>query len=438
MIKGTVLNLVAVVFSQGSTMIVNIIIARILMQQVFGEYAMVQNTLLTASTLSQLATGNTAVKHVAEYRHNNPEKTGRVIGLCSLVATSMAALVVLMFALGAPWLATSMLHAPQLSTAIMLGLGYLFFSAINGYQTGVLAGFEAYGSLARAGILSGIAALTAIPLGAWIGGLHGALIGLSISSFIRCAIHNVLLKKECHAQNVRVSYRGILKNEKDIITGFALPIALSQCYSPPMIWLANSLLVRQPGGYGEMAIFSAANTIRMLVLFLPGVMNSVGLSVLSNEKGTGDVASYQKVFIHNVLNIFLVSLAAILVLGFSGKTILQMFGKEFRAGNAILWLLLVSSLFEALTNGLYQYIQARAVIWGQFVGILVPREGFLVFMAFMLVPVYGGGGLAGAYACSTFLGLILHTLFVAYLFKGERTKRNSLAGEEGVASGSLK
>jgi O-antigen/teichoic acid export membrane protein len=47
LIKGTALNLIAVAFNQGSTLIVNIIVARILMKQSFGEYAMVQSTLLT-------------------------------------------------------------------------------------------------------------------------------------------------------------------------------------------------------------------------------------------------------------------------------------------------------------------------------------------------------------------------------------------------------
>jgi hypothetical protein len=41
LIKGTALNFLAVAFNQGSTLIVNIIVARILMKQSFGEYAMV-------------------------------------------------------------------------------------------------------------------------------------------------------------------------------------------------------------------------------------------------------------------------------------------------------------------------------------------------------------------------------------------------------------
>ena len=67
LIKGTALNLIAVAFNQSSTLIVNIIVARILMRQTFVEYTMVQSTLLTMAALSQLATGYTASKYIAEH-----------------------------------------------------------------------------------------------------------------------------------------------------------------------------------------------------------------------------------------------------------------------------------------------------------------------------------------------------------------------------------
>lgn len=417
MVKGSVLNLVAVVFSQGSTLIVNIIVARILMQQIFGEYAMVQNTLLTAATLAQLATGNTALKHVAEYRHNNPEKAGRVIGLCAIVSTSMAALMVILLAVTSPWLAGGMLQAPHLSTSFLLGAGFLFFSAVNGYQTGTLSGMEAYGCLAKAGILSGIVAITAIPVGALLGGLNGTLIGLSSSALLRYVIHYFWLQRVCREQGIVPRYRGVMSQEKVLILRFALPIAISQCFSLPMLWLANSLLVRQPGGYGEMALYSAANTIRSIVLFLPSVMSSVGLSVLSNEISKGDMSHYHRVFKANVFYIFLISLFGVLFVGLLGPSILQLFGKEFRTGELILWLLLISSVFESLTVALYQYVLANTQIWVQFLGIVVPREIFLVIVTYFLVKTHGGTGLAIAYVSSTFIGLLLHVLLVARIFK---------------------
>ncbi len=417
LIKGTVLNLLAVAFNQGSTLIVNIVVARILMKQSFGEYAMVQSTLLTVAALSQLATGYTASKYIAEYRSSDPEKAGRIMGLCALVSALMAGVGTIALIAIAPWLADAVLKAPHLSFALMLGSGFLFFSTINGYQMGALSGLEAYGGLAKAGVASGTVAVATISLGAWWGGLNGTLIGLSVTAFVRCAIHNRWLRLESRVLGIKPQYGRNLSREKAVVLKFARPAAIAGCYMTPMIWLANSFLVRQPGGYGEMALYSAANNLRILVLFLPNVMNSVGLSVLNNEKAKGDINHYNRVFRYNVLYIFLVSLGGLLIIGVFGRPMLQLFGKDFGAGHFLLWLLLVASLFESLSIALYQYVQSQAKMWPAFFGITVPREAFLVVAAYFLVQSYGGTGLAAACLGSTILGLIFHFSLVAMLYR---------------------
>lgn len=427
LIKGTALNFVAVAFNQGSTLIVNIIVARILMKQGFGEYAMVQSTLLTVATLSQLATGYTASKYIAEYRSSDPERAGRIMGLCALVSALMAGVGAFLLIAMAPWLAGTMLKAPHLALALMMGSGFLFFSSINGYQTGALSGLEAYGSLAKAGVASGIVAAVAISLGAWWGGLNGTIIGLSISAFVRCAIHSGWLRLESRVQGIKPQYHASLSQEKAVLRNFALPAALAGYYSMPMIWLAYSFLVRQPGGYGEMALYSAAYNIRILVLFLPNVLNNVGMSVLNYEKAKGDVNHYHRVFRSNVFYIVLVSLGGVLVVGAFGRPILHLFGKDFRAGYNLLWLLLIASLFEGTSIALYQYMQSKAKIWLSFFSINVPREALLVVAAYFLVQPYGGAGLAAAYLGSTILGLIFHFSLVAMLYRKERKVLGSFA-----------
>jgi O-antigen/teichoic acid export membrane protein len=413
------MNLIAVAFNQGSTLLASIIVARILMKQGFGEYAMVQTTLVTLASLSQLAAGYTAAKYIAEYRSVDPERAGRIMGLCTLVSASMAGVGTLLLVTIAPWIAGTVLKAPHLGIALIIGSGFLFFSAINGYQTGALSGLEAYRGLAKAGVTSGIVAVAAISLGAWWGGLNGAIVGLSVSAIVRCIIHNRWLWIEIRAQGIKPQYRGSLSQEKTIIFKFALPAAIAGYYSMPMIWLANAFLARQPGGYGEMALYTAANNLRILVLFLPNVMNSVGLSVLNNKKAEGDINQYHRVFRSNVLYIFLVSLGGLFVVGVFGRPALQLFGRDFEAGYFLLWLLLISTIFEGLSIALYQFIQSQAKIGLSFFSINVPREAVLVVTAYYLVQSYGGVGLATAYLGSTFLGLVLHFCLVAFLYRKE-------------------
>lgn len=415
MVKGTVLNIVAVCFNQGSTLIANIILARILMKHTFGEYTMVQSTLLTASVLSQLALGYTASKYIAEFRSQSPNKAGQVMGLCIFASCIMAIVGTFLLFWGAPWLAGTVLQAPHLAITLRIGAGFLFFSAINGYQTGALAGLESYSGLAKAGMASGIVAVLSISFAAYIGGLNGALFGLSFSALLRAIFHNRELQSECAEQRIKPQYRLNELKENSIITKFALPAAVIGCYTMPMIWLANSILIRQPGGYGEMALFSAANNIRIFVLFLPNVMNSVGLSILNNEKAKGDPESYIRLYKTNILYIFIVSLSGAVIMGLLGRPVLLLFGKQFEDARNIYLILLVVSLFDCLSMALHQYIQSHAKIWQAFFFINIPREGSLFLATYYLAPSFGGIGLATAYMGSTLLGFILSIGLIAAL-----------------------
>jgi O-antigen/teichoic acid export membrane protein len=419
LLRGTALNLVATIFNQGSTFIVNIFLARILAQQGFGEYAMVQSTLLTISILSQVAIGNTVLKYTAELRHSDPQRAGRIMGLCGSVSIIMAGVGTLLLLVLAPWLASHVLKVENLITPLMMGAGYLFFSTISGYQTGVLSGLEAYRSLAIAGVVNGIVYTIVISLGAWWGGLNGAFTGLSISALVFFTIQGRLLCLENRVHGIKPQYRSNVMSEKVMILNFILPIAIAQFYSPPMIWLAKSFLVSQPGGYKEMALYSAASNLQSLVLFLPGVIQNVGLAILNNEAAKGNITQQQRVFRYNVLYIFLISLGVSLVIGFFGRPILLLFGKSFETGKTILWILLISGVFQALTAALYQYVLTKSKLWHQFIGIVVPREAFLVAMTYYLVGYYGGFGMAVAYLGSAILGLVLHLILIAILYKQE-------------------
>jgi O-antigen/teichoic acid export membrane protein len=414
LIKGTALNLIAVAFNQGSTLIVNILVARILMKQSFGEYAMVQSTLLTMAALSQLATGYTASKYIAEYRSTDPERAGRIMGLCALVSALMASVGTILFIPIAPWLAGTMLKASHLAITLMIGSGFLFFSTINGYQTGALAGLEAYGALAKAGVVSGIVAVVAISLGAWWGGVNGTLIGLSMNAFVRCAIHNRWLQLESRAQGIEPQYRGV-RREKAVIFRFALPASIAGYYAMPMIWLGNSFLVSQPGGYGEMALYAAAMNIGRLVIFVPVVMNSVVSSILNHVKGSGNRQQYDHLYRFNVIFVFSTTLVVALILGFFGDTILGMFGRSFSTATDILIIILASSVFEATTGSLYQRIQNHGKIWLSFIFINLPIGPVFLILAFFLVPKLGALGLGIANIIMTMLSLLGTGLIAWYI-----------------------
>jgi O-antigen/teichoic acid export membrane protein len=402
---GTIWNLIATLLNQGSIFAVNVIVARILGIHAFGEYSIIVGTLVTAAVLVQLSMGYTSTKYVSEYRSIDKEKTGRIIGLCMMLSIGTATIGVILILPASTFICTFFMKAAHLSTALMIGTGYLFFAAVNGFQVGVYAGLEGYHNLAKAAIISGVITVSGIAFGAIYFQLIGALIGLSATAMIRCLLHSYWLHKLLKMNSIVVRYRGLTR-ERNIFRTFALPAALSGYITLPALWLGNTILIRQQGGFEKLALYNAAFSFRMAVMFIPVVVNNVGMTIMNNYKGKGDAIMYWKTFRLNLAVSASSVVCVALVLIMEGPAILNLFGKEFGNAFPVLRILLLATLFEGLSMSIYQIIQSHAKLWCSLVFIAIPYCTFFVVLAYYLSPRYGAVGLAIAYAAGWSVNLI--------------------------------
>ena len=394
--RGIGWNVVSSVFTQGSVFLTNVVIANVLGRVVFGEFGMIQNTALIVAGMAQMATGVTATKYIAEFRSSDPGRAARILGLCSVVSLIAAFAATLVIALIASWLASSILKAPHLTRGIIISSAVIFFSVINGFQTGALAGLEGYGKLARAGIIQGIFYLSVCTLFAWLWELEGALGGLAVSFFLRWHIFNSALKQECAEQKFCANY-GNWWIERPLITKFMLPSAAIGLLSLPIVWLSNVLLVREPDGYSQMGIFSAAYSLRTMIIFLPSLMNNVGMSILNFQKGTQNERNYKKVFLANFALTQSVGLIVGVIVILLGPWLLRAFGKDFPEGYTVLLILVFSGIAEVLSTAIYQVIQSQERMWLSFFSINAPWCIGFILSAYIFIPVNLALGLAWAY-----------------------------------------
>ena len=408
---GVAWNLLGSFFNQGSTFAVNIIVANLLGRQVFGEYAMIQSTIVTLSNVAQLAVGYTTTKYVAEFRSADKAKTGRILGLCTVVSAATACVAALALSVGARWLAAETLQAPQLTSGLMIAAGVVLFTVMNGYQMGALAGLESYPALGVAGILSGSLYLGICALTAWAGGLNGVLAGLVASAVIQWGVLSWFLRRESARQMIAIDYRGVVQ-ERAILLKFALPAAIGGSSTMSALWLANTFLVRQPGGYEQMALYSAANNFRVIVLFLPNIVNNVGLSLLNNQKGLEDEGRYQKVFWVNLALTAGVAICGAAGVALLGPVVLGMFGRSFSEGYPVLLVLMLSTFPEALWYVLANSLASHDKFWLLLYTGILPRDACIALLAYLLSPSFGAMGVASGYAISWVASFILVMVLV--------------------------
>lgn len=397
-------NSVAAIATQGSTFVANLVIANFLGRNGFGEFSIVYTTVLAASGIAQVATGITATKYVAEFRDVEKDRAGRVLALCSLVSLVGGALATVLLISSAPWLAVHILSAPQVTNSLAIASGFVLFSAANGYQQGALAGFEGYRRLAQISIGVGVVHVVAVSLATYWWDLPGSVAAIVVSSGVRWLLFNIALRAEADRRGIVIVYRDAL-NERVILHRFAVPAAIAGLSTMPAVWLANVFLAQQPGGYGQVGLFTAANNLRNLLLFLPALTNNVGQALLNNQKGRRDQARYTKVFWANTAATAALLLAAAIVVAIFGKLLLGLYGLAFVEAYPVLMILVVAAILEGHAVAVYQVIQSQERMWLSLLTVSVPRDIAVIVIAYILIPTQGAAGLATAFATSWLLAL---------------------------------
>jgi hypothetical protein len=296
----------------------------------------------------------------------------------------------------------------------------VFFTVVNAYQMGALAGLESYREWAIANALLGPIQLGVCSLSAWLWGLQGAVFGLLATAAFRWLLLHLALRREATRQGIRVCYSGIWQ-ERIILFRFALPAALSSLSAAPAIWLGNTFLIRRGGGYSELALFSAALNLKNVVMFLPLLMNNVGMSLLNNHRNEHR-GVYRKIFWTNICLTTGAVLCGAAFVGALGKYLLRLYGKTFPEGEHILLILLCAAIVEAVGMGFYQMIQSEEKMWLSLLGVMLPRDIALTVAAYWLVPVYAGMGLSLAYLVAW---ILCSSIIISVVFRMGLTSKDS-------------
>ncbi len=341
--KGAFWSLIGAVISRGLTLVASIIVARIIGKEGFGELGIIQNTVGMFGVFAGFGMGMTATKHIAEFRETAPQKAGHIIALSSLVSIAAGGAMAIALYIYSPWLAASTLAAPHLTGLLRISALLLFLSAINGAQTGALAGFESFKAIARINILVGLLSFPVMVGCVLAGHLTGAVWGLTIIMGLNCVFNYRTLKTLSRENNIPPGYKGCFA-ELPILWRFSVPAILGGAMVIPVNWACNALLVNQPNGYAEMGILNAANQWFNALMFLPGILGQALLPILSERMAVKDTARSSRVMILAMkLNAGVAGSLALALAGLS-PLIMGLYGADFRAA----WPVLIVSLITAV------------------------------------------------------------------------------------------
>ena len=405
---------------------ISVVLARLMKPASYGQLGIVVGSIDLFVVFAGFGLGLTATKHIAEYRAQDPVRAGRVLVVSNAVALASGVLFTVLLLVMAPWLARHTLAAPQLTVPLRIGALTLLFSAMNGAQLGALYGFEAFQITARLQAITGVADIPLMLGGYYFGGLNGVLFGMAISRFLTWLLMGFAVRAEARRYGIPMSW-GDWKHEVRVLWEFSLPAALAGIMVVPVNWVCSAILVNQPRGYVDMGVYSAANQWYAALMFIPTMLGSALLPVLSERMGERDNDGSGKI----VKTMLKLNSAIVLPIGIAmsiaSPMIMRIYGTDYRQAWPTLVAVVWTAVIMGIINPIGDVIAASGRMW---LGLLMNAGWAAVYIVSTALLVrWGSLGLAS----SRLLAYVVHAIWTfAFAYYVLQRRRNLPPGEPRV------
>lgn len=396
--KGAFWSFVGTLIAQALRMAAGIVAVRLLGRAGYGELGMIYSTVETFGVFAGIGLGLTAIKHVAEWRTKEPFRAGHILALSFAVAIGSGAIVTFFVFLSAPVIVTRFLNAPSILAEFRLACLLLFLNTILGLQNGALSGFEAFKAISRVNLIRGLLSFPILIFCVWRFGLLGAILSETVICTICLGLNHAAMRRECGKANVTVTWRGCT-SEFPVLWRFSLPALLNSLLFAPVIWLCNTMLVQQPGGYDEMGLLGVGNQWRTFLMFLPSIFLQVTLPILASSSRAGEKESHDRVLLlTQSLSMSAVIPAGVLLM-FGSDLLMKLYGGAFSEGNIVLIGIVATVMIQSVGAVGGPMIQAQGRMWFGFLQNL-SWGALLIGLVWWLGPSMGAKSLAFGSAVS--------------------------------------
>jgi len=402
--RGAFWSVLGNVFYQGLNFITFIIIARYLGKTAFGEFGIINNTFLMFGEFSGIGLGLTATKYIAEFRYNDKENTGKIIGL-TLTFTFILGLIFSLIVYNFPeFISDKILNAPHLKYLLKISSSLILINALIGVLNGIFSGFEAFKEISLINASRGVLNLIFMITGVYTFHTVGLLIGYLFVSVITLLLSVILLNNIKKRENLTIFFFNFFKLFTTVFK-FSFPAFLSSVVVVISMWLANIIIVNLPNGYSELGQLNAALQFRGILMFLPAIILQVLLPVMVNSlMHQADEKDNSLLLYAQSLTVFLVlPIGCILI--FLSDFIPYIYGESFIGSGplfiGIVWSVMIMSLGMCIGT----YIQAKGKMWIGF-AINFSYSLMLVVITWLTSPFIGSKSIAFGSAISYFVATI--------------------------------
>ena len=400
---------VAAVGARVITVGCSFLLARMLGRTGFGEYGIVNSTAAAVGSLAGLGLGQTVTKYIAELKHIDPERAGRILALSTLVAAASAILYGVALFFFAPWLAERALAAPHLAGLLRISAATVALGVLNSVQSCSLSGCEAFAAASRVNIAGSLLQSLLVVLGAWRWGMPGAVTALACGTGATVLLTRLAVRRAWRPLALRLRWHGMTA-EWRVLVRYSLPTFLILLCLGPVNWATCAFLANRPDGYAELGIFNAAFQWQAALQFLAAILCTAAVPVMAEQLGAGEVQASQRVLRGMLTGVACVTLPAALALCAVSPWVMRGYGPAFAGGHWTMVMLVLAGAVSAVLTPVASAITASGRMWA----------GFLINTGWVAAMLVGGWCLvrwgAEGLAASRLLAAVIHLAIVLIVF----------------------
>ena len=396
-------------FAKGLALAAGIVVARFLGKEMYGEYGIIRNTLITIAIFSTFGLGYTATKYVAESKDNNYENIFSILYYTKNITLIVSGIMAIGLFVGAKFVAVQILEAPHLTIPLRITSVWIIFNAVTTTQIGVLAGFGSFKEMSRINIIVGITTFMSSFLFTYYWELTGALIALLLSQILNWYL-NYLLIIRVMPERVAILYKNRLLL-KDILN-FSLPIVMQEGIDSLHVWIVSLLLIKF-ASYAEFGMYSAAIQWFAIINFIPSILRSVFLKHFSSSQN--NYLKHNSILKKALLINFISVATLIILIYFLSNKIVLIYGASFSGLDRLIRTAVFISLLTSLSGVYIQAFFSKGKNWLVFI-VTALRDIGMIALSFYLLKKYSDkGAIVVIYSSLTLNFFYLLSLFLSYV-----------------------
>jgi O-antigen/teichoic acid export membrane protein len=332
-----------------SMFLTNIIVARVLSQENFGEFSMIRNTISIIEGLVSGTLGSPTVKRVAEVSNGNQQNLNVLIKSLLILNLSISAVLVILIFILSPYIVeTFFIGQERMIKGLYIGSIILIATILSGLIQNIFIGREEYRKLAKLSVYTSLISFPLVLIFINSFGLNGALFGVALYFFLDFSIKYLQLKKIDMFSADSIDFQPLLSESKKLLL-FSYPLLGSIVLTSFSFWYARVMIV-ESSGFSTIAIFDAAFQWLTIIMIITGATTSVLLPMFSKNIQKGKEKEFNKILLVNLFVNFIITVLFASIFILFSKEIMSLYGKNYIVGYQVLQILSITAIFFSLSS----------------------------------------------------------------------------------------